>query len=121
MYGRPLDISVLTKSHDDETYNDWVTRFTQIQRSQPRPEDILNAPFAKFVMPTCKTQEKFRWCVSNIGLYHFHEIRYEGNFKINKIWLFEDDNDAAMFKLRWYNEKEDDEYVFNPRANAFTL
>lgn len=121
MYGRPLDIRVLTREYDGETYDEWVKRFTAIQRITPRSDDVLNAPFTKFVMPACKTQEKFRWCVANIGLYNFHEIMHTKNYEASKIWLFEDDNDAVMFKLRWFNEKEDDEYIFNPRANPLAL
>jgi hypothetical protein len=121
MYGRPLDIRVLTKEHENETYKEWIKRFDQIQHSSPRPEDILNSPFSKFVMPACKTQEKFRWCVANIGLYNFHEIMYDRNFKTTKIWLFDDDSDAVMFKLRWVNEKEDESYIFDPKSNSFNL
>jgi hypothetical protein len=123
MYGRPVDLSLLTRKTEDETFVEWTKRFASKMGRNPDTPDIIRAPFAKFKMAPCKTQEKFRWCIANYGLSGFHETivfnsRYEAK---EKIWLFNDDNDAAMFKLRWFNEKEDEEYVFDPRSDKFAL
>jgi hypothetical protein len=97
-YQRPLviDISLLTREND-ETYFEWIGRYVRFHRRDPQMREFALAPFPKVSTPICQTKEKFQWCCENIGVFNFYEMIVDGK----KIWLFNHEADAAIFKLRW--------------------
>ena len=97
-YEAPLkiDMSLLLRE-GDETYFEWVSRYKRLHRRDPQARELALAPFPKVTMPICQTKEKFQWCCENFGVFNFHEIITEKG----KVWLFNHEGDAAIFKLRW--------------------
>ena len=97
-YEAPLkiDMSLLIRN-GEETYFEWAHRYKVLHRRDPQQREIALAPFPKVSMPICNTKEKFQWCCENFGVFNFYEILTENA----KVWLFNHEGDAAMFKLRW--------------------
>lgn len=115
---KPVDIELLTR-HAGENFDAWKKRFRYYMGHEPTLSALLMAPFPQCKTPLCTSQERFRWCMANVGMYKFHEVvvneRRLDNQQPFKLWIFDHDEDAVMFKLRWVNATEDRDYVFNPK------
>lgn len=81
---------------DGESLHQWEHRFKSVTGRFPNDAELATAPFPKVRFPRCSTSEKFIYCVKNFGLNKFREfIDTNGT----KLWIFENDQDAIMFKL----------------------
>lgn len=100
-----LHFSLLTRIND-ETYFEWMARYKVMHKRDPRPREFVLAPFPKVSMAVCQTKEKFQWCLENVGVFNFHELITD----TAKIWLFNHEADAAIFKLRWLGINENQKH-----------
>jgi hypothetical protein len=83
-----------------ETLTDWKTRFEKITGNQPDRQAWQMSGFPHVKLPKCTTLEKYRWCFSQFGMYGFFEYIEHGGPN-EKLWIFNSEDDAAIFKLAW--------------------
>lgn len=116
-----IDINLMTRL-EGETFPMWLDRFRHFMGHDPSKAGFLTAPFPQCKTTPCITTERFRWCMANIGMYKFHEYVFDKHEKTAfKLWIFEDEYDATMFKLRWATAEQDRNYIDNPSTNPFDL
>jgi hypothetical protein len=113
---KSIDIMLLTR-HEGENFEAWKKRFRVFMGYDPKDQDIAFAPFPMVKLPACTSQERFRWCMANVGMYKFHEVstNFHNYGYTHKLWVFDDETDCVMFKLRWLNTREDTNYQFDPK------
>ncbi len=94
----------MTNKLDGETIQGWVLRHKQVTGITPSFIELKMAPFFNVIMPKCVDTARFIWCIENFGLNGFFEFM-SSDYKSNvKMWIFNNDVDAMMFKLRWADD-----------------
>ena len=94
----------MTVKLDGETIQTWVKRHKQVTGITPSFLELKMAPFYNVIMPKCTNTERYLWCVENFGIDGFYEFMSSDYKSHVKMWIFNSDMDATMFKLRWSDD-----------------